>query len=150
MNLREAIEQQVNLGNRDPLTVADNVLRLYGEETVASWLDVRTVVFDAARQYLSMSRRGAEARASQHALPSEQASEMRRESVWVDGKGYVDADDLTADDCLVRAEHYRTLAAQNEAKARLYESWAAAIRAAGVGTLGEVPEHLRLGLEVAA
>lgn len=143
-SLEEAIAQQINLGRGDPLEIADAILRLYGEAEVRSWIDPRPVVMDAARHRLALNRRGNEAKALKEPINAAKFLRDGRSYTWIEGKGMIRTDQLTADDCMIRAEHLRKLERWHATKADLYENIAAAIRGAGVETLGELPEQTSL------
>lgn len=145
-SLDEAVDQQISLGHGDPLEIADAVLRLYGESEVLSWLDPRPLVMDAARHRLSLRRRSDEGAALRQPDLAGRVNAMRdgRSYVWIEDKGMIRTDQLTADDCMVRAQHLRKLEGEIASKASLYESIASAIRACGVETLGDLPEQSRI------
>lgn len=145
-SLDEAIDMQIGLGFDDPLEIADAVLRCHGKDEVREWIDPRPLVMDVARHRLALLRRANEAQALREPSRAAQVNRMRdgRFSVWVEGKGSVRVDRLTAHDCMVRVEHLRKLEGEIATKASLYESLAAAIRAAGVETLGELPEQTQI------
>lgn len=145
--LADAIEQQINLGLKDPIEIAEAVERLHGEE----WVRARVadmamdVLAQLARGRLGSRRRAREpvsAAAANGSSPA--ARDFLLESKFVPDVGWKRIADLTAHDCRAVAEHHRMLVNVNGHKARLYLDFADAIDSAGVETLGQVRGKKRL------
>lgn len=137
-SLVRVIEREVNLGQKDPSQIAQRILSEYGEAWVFDQIQGIEIVRRRAAQYLNSQRRlHEEVRfvSTGSIVPSDKE---RLVSKWVEGKGWVREADLTVEDCLAIAAHYRRLEAENAAKADLWESRAALMREQGASCLGEL------------
>lgn len=142
MTLDEAIAQQITLGEKDPLTIARKIQKTLDSEWLSSELLslAEELVADRARHRL-----GSQRKSSMVALrPGDQVatSELRLRSVWVPGKGWIRAADMTDEDCDCVAAFYTRLASASTIRANWYATVASMIREEGVPTLGRLKAAL--------
>ena len=111
LSLEEAITQLINLGEKDPLTIARKLADLHGGNWVAEQLAARweDILAEIARQRL-----GNERRASVHALSERGAKVTKREavlaSVFIPSKGWIVLGEATREDLAEREAYMRRLA----------------------------------------
>ena len=138
MTLEEAINQMIELGEKDPLTITDKLAQRHGEE----WLREQASLYahdlaaDMARHMLGSRRRGSEVALRTGDQVS--SAELKLRSYWVPEVGYKPAHQLTADDLLARAAFYDKL----ESAARQRAAWCREVVdlmvAEGAKTLGKL------------
>lgn len=109
MTLHEAIEQLVNLGEKDPHEIAKKLRERHGDRWMSQQaaLLADDVATNLARQMLGSRRRTA-----QLVVPAPQRGswgELLLTAKWVPNVGWKRIGDLTADDCSAVASHYRVL-----------------------------------------
>jgi hypothetical protein len=163
IDLFDAVEQQLALGVKDPIEVAERIRRLYDDTWLAGQLMAYAddLIADIARHRMGHYRAAAER--ERELLLLEDVGEGRREpprgrrrqrkadlmlaSKWVPdehGGGWKRIGDLTVEDCRAIASHYRMLAQANERKAGLYEDYARQMEKEGAAKLSELTVVPRL------
>lgn len=142
MTLDEAIAQQIELGQKDPLEIARQVEKLHGSEWLAAELSAHAeqLVAQIARQRLGSIRRSAEVALRPGDDMSQQ--EMKIAKVWVPEQGWKVAADLTADDLLTKAAWYERLSGAAMQRASWCREVADMIVADGVAKLGRLKRPL--------
>lgn len=132
MTLREAIEQQINLGVKDPREIAAAISRRYDSKWLAAELMSVSddLVADIARSVLSSSRRASLSLAKVSALPRR---DLMLQAAWLPGLGWVEFGRFTAEHFDRLAAQYRKGAAALGRYAEWCEGNAAAMREQGVG-----------------
>lgn len=142
MNLDEAIAQQIELGQVDPLEIARQVEKLYGTEWLGHELTAQAeqIVAQIARQRLGSVRRSAEVALR----PGDDISqgEMKIAKVWVPNIGWKVAAELTADDLETKASWYERLASASTIRAVWCREVAQMIREDGVTKMGRLKRPL--------
>lgn len=142
MTLDEVIQQLINLGEKDPVTIAQKVEARHGTAWISDQLAAYAMDLVAEMARL---RLGAERRASEIALrpgePITQA-EMKLRAVWVPGAGWKRANDLTADDLRAKAVFYDRLAFAARRRAEWCNEVAALMEREGAATLGRLRVEL--------
>lgn len=138
MHLDDAVEQQVILGERDPIDIARKIIDRNGEEWLVRELLARAedIIAIYARQKLGSERRSAEI--ALH--PGDYVAEARMKiaKFWVPGYGYKEFSEATVEDLRAKAEWYakfREAAAKREVFCR---EVANQIEAEGVVTVGQL------------
>lgn len=140
--LDEAINQQIELGEMDPLTIARKIEKLHGEEWLAAQLaaQAESLVAEIARKRLGSVRRSAEIALR----PGDEISQsdMKIAKVWVPEHGWKRAADLTRDDLLAKAAWYDKLVGAAAARAEWCREVAGMVAAEGVKKLGQLKQPL--------
>jgi len=142
VTLDEAIAQQIELGEMDPLTIARNIEKLYGNEWLTGELSslAESLVAGIARQRLGSVRRSAEVALRPGDAMSQ--AEMKVAKVWVPNEGWKVAANLTQDDLLAKAAWYERLAGAALARADWCREVAGMIASEGVTKLGRLKRPL--------
>jgi len=106
MTLDEAIQQAVNLGEKDPLTIARKILAAHDNNWVATELVSlgEDILAERARKALGSVRRSAELVVRPGNMRGQ--TDLMLASFWVPGVGYKVAGDLTSSDFRARAQFY--------------------------------------------
>lgn len=142
MTLEEAIQQEITLGQKDPLEIARRIAISQGDEWVTEQLALlaEDLVAELARRRLGSQRRGAELALR----PGDTAasSELKIRSAWVPGSGWKRAADLTTDDLLMRAAWYERLAGASLRRASWCREVVDLMAQEGVKTLGKLKSAL--------
>jgi hypothetical protein len=114
MSLEDAIAQQINLGQRDPLTIADKCANLYGGDWVAEQLAAnwKEILAEIARQKLGNERRSAIHSIGD--LAREKAKPAKRDllltTLFIPSRGYIALGEATDEDLGEAAGYRRRLA----------------------------------------
>ena len=142
MNLEQAIQQMIELGEKDPLEIARKIEKRYGAEWLASELSAHAeqLVAQIARQRLGAIRRSAEVALRPGDDMSQQ--DMKIAKVWVPDQGWKVAAELTADDLLLKAAWYERLAGAAMTRASWCREVAEMIVGDGVTKLGRLKRPL--------
>lgn len=142
VTLDEAIHQQIELGQKDPLTIARNIAKLMGEDWLREEVAARAEDFvtTLARHALGSQRRSSEI--ALRAGDQIATSELKLRSYWVPGEGYKPAHELTADDLRARASWYDGLAIAASRRAEWCRDVAGLMDAEGAKTLGRLKASL--------
>lgn len=142
MDLDEAIAQLVNLGEKDPLTIARKLASDHGEEWVRDELLARSEDLLAllARAVLGSQRRSAEMALQPGNIVA--TSELKLRSYWVPDEGWKRANELTRDDLLARAHWYDLIAHASSKRAAWLRRVVDLMDKQGVSTLGDVHGEL--------
>lgn len=142
LTLYEAIEQLVNLGERDPIEIAEKIKTRNDRRWLRDQLEALAddIIADGARRQLGSVRRKLELALR----PGDQlsSSEFRIAKAWVPGSGYKVAGDLTRDDLLARAAWYETFADASVRRATWCRDVVSLMDAEGVLTLGALKATL--------
>lgn len=142
MTLEEAIQQQVNLGLKDPLTIARKVIERSDKHWLASELSslAEEIIAERARQRLGAFRRSAEValRIGDHST----RADMRLAKFWVPGEGWKKAADATAEDLRKRAAFYEKFASAAMRRSSWCREVAALMDAEGAPTLAKLKAEL--------
>jgi hypothetical protein len=142
MTLDDAIAQEITLGEKDPLTIARKIQKKLDDHWLAKELLslAEEIVSDRARQRLGSQRQSSMValRPGDHIA----SSELRLRSVWVPGKGWTRAADMTDEDCDAVSRFYLKLASASTVRAIWYATVADMIRVEGVKTLGRLKAAL--------
>jgi len=104
VTLREAIEQQINLGIKDPKEIAHKIGQRFDSKWLAAELVgmAEEVVQDLARSILSSSRRSSMSLTRVAALPRR---DLMLQAAWLPGIGWIEFGHFTV-------EHFERLAGQ--------------------------------------
>ena len=141
-DLETAIEQLVNLGEKDPLDIARKLIERNGETWARLEVAARAQDFIAelARRRLGSVRRSAELALR----PGDEISDghMRIAKVWIPGAGWKVAGDLTVADCLARASWYRNFANAAMRREEWYREVAHLMEDEGAATLKDLKAPL--------
>lgn len=142
MNLDEAINQLVELGEKDPLDIARKIEKRYGTEWVQEELSAHaeTLIAQMARQRLGALRRSAEIALRPGDTIAQ--GDMKIAKAWVPNVGWKVAADLTSDDLLVKAAWYERLAGASLRRAEWCREVAGMILTEGVPKLGRLKAPL--------
>ena len=151
MNLDEAIQQQINLGVKDPDEIAHKIKGLYGEEWLAAELAARDeeIVANFARLALGGERRSAEvalrsipgnASAAVRTRWQKAGADMLLSAVWVRGTGFKPRGELTSDECEIVATDYFARSAGNMIRGQWYRQLAQLQRDQGVNRVADLRE----------
>lgn len=141
LSLEAAIEQLINLGENDPVTIAQKLAHQHGgdwvaRELAAHWEDI---LAEIARQRLGSLRRSA---IETIGVRARQGSVTKREAVlatlYVPKVGYIKLGDATTDDLLEAAAYRRRLANGLIRWSDWLESLAALLSEQGVGRVREL------------
>lgn len=142
MTLEGAIQQQIEIGERDPIIIADKIVDLYGRDWMCEQLCEQAEHLVAG---IARSRIGSQRRVTQLNLkpgnPVPQA-ELKIRSFWVPGKGYVRAADLTSDNLESRAAWNDRFIATVDRHSSWCRQVAAMIRSEGAKNLGRLKAEL--------
>lgn len=142
MNLDEAINQLIELGEMDPLEIARKIEKRHGPEWLALELSAHAeqIVAQIARQRLGSVRRSAEVALR----PGDELSqgEMKIAKVWVPNVGWKVAGELTPEDLEAKASWYERLASASVIRASWCREVAQMIRDDGVTKLGRLKRPL--------
>ncbi len=150
VSLEEAIQQQIGLGYRDPLEIADKCADLYGgdwvgEQLAANWRDIFAEI---ARQKIGNERRAAVVSISNIARENRKPSkrELMLTTLFVPKVGYVAFGDATAEDFAAASQYRRRLADGLLRWADYFDEWRALLATQNVkrakdarGPLPELP-----------
>ena len=147
MTLEEAIEQQITLGQKDPLTIVEKLLGLYGQE----WLHEQAaflapdIAAEIARRKLGEKRRKFEV-ALRPGQPLATA-EMKTASFCVPATehGFTTwkkAADVTAEDLRAKADWYDRFALGALKRSRWCRDVASLMEEEGAATLGALDREL--------
>lgn len=103
MTLDEAIAQLIELGEKDPLTIARKIEERHGKDWLLNEIAARVedYVSDLARRRLSGQRRSAEV--ALRAGDEVSSSELKIKSFWIPNEGWIRASDLSATHLRARA-----------------------------------------------
>lgn len=141
-DLERAIEQLVNLGEKDPLSIARKLINRYGETWARLEVAARAeeVISDLARKKLGANRRSAEIALR----PGDEISQgnMRIAKAWIPGVGWKVAAELTISDCIRKSNFYSVLEYAARRRADWYREVAALMEAEGAETLGKLKADL--------
>lgn len=145
MTLEEAIAQRINLGDKDPLTIARKIIENHDDEWLVEELTglAEDLIAEMSRRRLGDQRRRAEVALR----PGDPVStgELKLRSVWVPGESGGDwkrAADVTAEDAEAKARWYLGLARAAQRRAMWWLDVAGMIRADGVANLGALKRDL--------
>ena len=110
-SLEEVIEQMVNLGEKDPLTIAKKVFERFDKLWVGAELLMlaEDLIADMARRQLGAVRRSAEL--AIHPGDEIADNNMRLAKMWIPGEGYKVVAEVTASDLHKKSNWYRNFAA---------------------------------------
>lgn len=144
MTLEELIDQQINLGHKDPHQFPDLLRKAVGDDLtpiVAPYLD--DFITELGRQRINAQRRTALAKITPHAITSR---ELMLKSMWVPRANgddpldvyYKPVGDMTAADFDSRATYLERMAGGILAHARWCRACAHQIRTENVKTFGKV------------
>lgn len=147
MTLDEAIDQQVSLGQKDPLTIVAKITELHGVE----WLHEQAAFLapdfaaEIARRKLGEQRRHFEVALRPGVEISQ--SEMKTAGMWIPGGDegvtvWKKAADLTSDDLRARASWYEKFAMGAVKRAHWCREVAGMMEDEGVRTLGKLKADL--------
>lgn len=142
MHLDDAVQQLVILGERDPITIARNIIERNGEEWISTELYsmAEDLIAQMARTRLGNARRSAEVALRPGDYVAE--SRMKIAKMWIPGFGYKRVSELTAADLRAKASWY------GAARQAVYkrEVWclqtAGLLDREGVTTVGELTAPL--------
>lgn len=141
-DLETAIEQLVNLGEKDPLDIARKLIERNGETWARLEVAARAEDFitDLARRKLGSVRRSAEIALR----PGDEISQgnMRIAKAWIPGEGWKVAADLTASDCIKKANFYGVLSYAARRRESWYREVASLMESEGAETLGKLKADL--------
>lgn len=142
MTLQEAIDQLVNLGYEDPLTIAKQIETKHDQDWLAAELLAHgeDIIADMARRTIGSQRRSAAIALRPGDIVK--SAEFKLRSVWVPGKGWTKASEITSDDSDKIARWYRNLAGTLLRYADWWEQIGAEMREAGVKQLGQLKAAL--------
>lgn len=140
MTLREAIEQALNLGEEDPMAIAQQIIARHGESVVLSDFDALEYTAAIARNLIG-SRRRANIK-SLSTLDTTRKRDLMLDVKWLPGIGYVKLGDLTADQFDLAAGTYRKAAGTLSRYAEWCESQAALMREQGAQFFRQVKGSL--------
>lgn len=139
MTLEEAIQQQLNLGTKDPHTVYDALERHLGDELYEIAKPyLADFIAEMARQRINSERRASIAKIKPNTLAD---PEIKLKSLWVPSDGtiiYKRIADMTADDFEARAEYLERMASGIQKHAQWCRDCADAIRHSKVKTAGKL------------
>lgn len=142
MTLDELILQLVNVGEKDPLTIARKVIERSEQEWLATELAslAEDIIAELARKQLGSKRRSAEVALR----PGDQIArgDLELASAWIPGVGWKRAADLTAKDLRLRAGMYDTLATAAVRRAAWFREVAVLMEHEGAKTLGKLKAEL--------
>jgi hypothetical protein len=142
MTLEEAIDQLINVGEGDPLTIARKVNNAHD----AAWLKdellahSEDLIAEIARRKLGAIRRSAEIALR----PGDQhtQADLMIVKAWVPGEGWKRAADLTPTDCRKRAGFYDVISAAANRRSAWFREIADMMDADNVKTLGGLKRDL--------
>lgn len=141
ITLEEAIQQQVELGRKDPHEFYDILVAQLGDELQAIAKPyLADFVSEMARQKLNAARRQAVAKISDKTISD---GEVMLKSLWVPAKGeivYKRIADMTAADFEARANYLERMVRGIQRHADWCRTCATAIRKAKVKTAGKLRE----------
>lgn len=145
LDLDAAIEQLVNLGEKDPLEIARKLVKRHGAEWLATELAARgeEIVAQIARQRLGANRRRAEI--ALRTGDELTAADLKLAKEWVPGAAggeWKVAADLTDADLDAKAGWYESLGRAALRRAQWCREVAGLMRDEGVKTLGKLKAHL--------
>lgn len=147
MTLEEAIDQQISLGHKDPLTIVSKVIDLNGIDWIREQgaLRAEDIATELARHKLGEKRRGFEVALRPGVEISQ--SEMKTAGMWIPGGDegvtiWKKAADLTSDDLRTRATWYEKFAGGALKRAFWCREVAEMIDEDGVKTLGKLKRDL--------
>jgi hypothetical protein len=136
VTLREAIEQALNLGESDPLAIAQQIVARHGEQIILAEFDAVEYAATVARGIIGSQRRtGIRSLAR---LDTARKRDVMLTAVWLPGLGWVKLGDLTAEQFDAAAATARKAAATINRYAEWYEAQAALIREQGVSFYRQV------------
>lgn len=142
VTLEEAIQQQVNLGARDPQGIYEALERQFGNDELLELVRpyLPDLLTEMARRRLTAHRRSAEValRLGDH----RSQAQIRLAKAWIPGSGWKRADELTAEDLRLRAAAYDSLANASLVRAQWCREVASMIEEDGVQTLGQLRREL--------
>lgn len=137
LDLEEAIEQLINLGEKDPLVIARKLIERNGEEWAQHEVALRAEDYI---QIIARMRLGATRRSAEVALrPGDERSqiEFRVSSIWIPMEGWLPASAVTAPMLREKAAFYGKLADAAIRRRYWYLEVADLMDAQGAGTLAE-------------
>lgn len=137
VDLEEAIEQLINLGEKDPLTIARKLIERNGQEWVEHEVVARAEDYI---QIIARMRLGTRRRSAEVALrPGDERSqiEFRVSSVWVPVDGWMPASEVTSAMLREKASFYGKLADAAIRRKYWYLEVADLMDAQGAVTLAE-------------
>lgn len=143
MNLDLAITQQINLGQRDPVEIAQKIEQLYGEEWVRNEMSRYSEDFIAS---MVRARLGAIRNNAIHAMTTQKKQRSARaneanflgSTKWVYGEGYKRVSDLTVEDCQKIVTHYEMIRRASETYSDFYTTLISRMIATSSTTIGEL------------
>jgi hypothetical protein len=137
VTLREAIEQQISIGIKDPREIAQAIGKHFDSQWLASELltIAEDIVVDLARHQLSSSRRSAMSLTRVAQLPRR---DLMLQAAWLPGIGWVEFGRFTAEMFDRLAGQYRKGAAALSRYAEWCESNATLMRDQGVEEFRQV------------
>lgn len=142
MTLEEAIASLIALGEKDPITIVDKLVKREGED----WLRDQGAAYahdfasDVARRMLGSQRRSSEI--ALRTGDQVTSSELKLRSYWIPELGWKPAHELTPDDLRARASFYERLAHGAGIRAAWCRQVADLMVAEGVKTLGKLKATL--------
>lgn len=141
MTLREAIEQAITLGERDPHEIAVKIRARYDDGWLATELVsvADDVIADLSRQMIASSRRSSLSLARVGSLAKR---DLMLQAAWLPGIGWVEFGKFKAEDFDRLAGTYRKAARALDRYAAWCESSAALMRAQGVAEFRQVKGEL--------
>jgi hypothetical protein len=151
VTLRDAIQQLVNLGEKDPREILEKLRDRNGDEWLRDEVAelAEEFVLEIARQELGRRRRASEI--SRVVQGDNTTGEIKIQSKWIPVVGYKAIGDLTVADCRAVADHYRQLEHAAGTRFRAYNALANLMEEQGVSLVREVRGVLPLqALEKAA
>jgi hypothetical protein len=142
MTLHDRIQQLVNLGYKDPLTIARTIVEGDDREWLQSELLglAEDIVAELARQEVGRDRR-AKVVAIRPGAPLTGA-QAKTATVWIPGSGYTKVADVTIEDASRAAEWYRKAGVALFRRSAWFSELVGMMRAEGARTIGELRAEL--------
>ena len=137
LDLEEAIEQLITLGEKDPLTIARKLIERHGSEWAEHEVALRAEDYI---QIMARMRLGTRRRSAEVALrPGDERSqiEFRVSSIWIPMEGWLPASAVTAPMLREKAAFYGKIAEASIRRKYWYLEVADLMDAQGVPTLAE-------------
>lgn len=137
MTLDEAIAQLVDLGEYDPLTIAQKVESRHGREWLAEQLlaYAQEIVQDRARHVMRSTTRSTEVAIRPGDVVS--SAVLKTKKYWVPGEGWKPAKDMTPADFEARGRWYQRLSVAHAIMAAWCFEVSGLLRDTGAKTLRE-------------
>lgn len=141
MTLQEAIEQAINLGEKDPRAIAATLRKRYDDKWLASELMqiADDVISGEARKILSGERRSSQSLGKIGSLPKR---DLMLQAAWLPGLGWIEFGKFTTANFETLALQYRKGAAALSRYAEWCEASAALMREQEVAEFRQVKGQL--------